>query len=146
MFSWLKVEIDTLAETGEVTDVRYSHTPEEFIAELKRRNEYVYVARPPCIGCHYTPEHLAPRNAVDTMDKQSMSYHRIPECIRITIAHFMQNPNVPDFVTCYGFYYLHWHQNKYLRAVKEAVLVIFQEVKHLPDLQESGLKLTGYFD
>lgn len=144
MFDWCRVEIQTVGETGETT-VSYSHTPNEFIAEMQRRNARISVANKSCAECHYTPECAVPNDAVRDMSEKMLRLHCFPECICGAVAHRLRIPNVPDFVLCYGFYYQYWCHNKYLLAAKEAGLITFYDVAHIPTLQQAGLKTYPHY-
>jgi len=144
MLEWLRVDVDTYYETGEQV-VRYSHTPEEFVAELRARGECVYVTKGACSGCMYTPERMQPltRDMVDKKMKDEFApLHRFPECMCGAVAHYYRRTDVPDFLCCYAFYYQFVHRNQYLLAAKEAGLVTFYDTSSLLTLSESGLHLT----
>jgi hypothetical protein len=139
---WLQVQT-TIDADGHMT-VTYSHTPEEFVAELQKRDERVYVAKGACAECIYTPDRITPltRPMVEQMEKEGRSWGRVQECIRGGIAHYYQRADVPGLIICYAFYYRNVHYNPYLEAAKEAGLVTFYDVSDLQTLQESGLILT----
>jgi hypothetical protein len=139
MFEWFQIEIRTIAKAGE-TEILYSHTPEEFVAELNRRNERIFVVNKSCSECTYTPDRAASKELVRSLTDESLACHRCPECFYSAIARRMNRNDVPDPVHCYGFYYQFWHRNKYLLAAKEAGLIEFYGVEKLPTTQDLGYR------
>lgn len=138
MFDWC--QIHTITIDAVVTEVRYSHTPEEFIDEMKARHQTLTVANKACSECVYVPGGRISQTDTRSMTDDALAFHRYPECVCSAIARRMRAPDVPDFVICYGFYYQYWHRNKYLLAAKEAGLVTFCDVSSYPGFKESGLE------
>jgi hypothetical protein len=134
---WLQVNITIDASRQET--VTHSHTPDEFIAELQKRDERVYVAKGACAECIYTPDRIVP---LTQKEEECRSWGRVQECMRGGVAHYYRREDVPGLIICYAFYYRNSHRNPYLLAAKEAGLVTFYDVSDLQTLQESGLILT----
>ncbi len=136
----LQVSIKTWHNTGK-REISYSLTPEEFVTGLQAEGEKIYIAQRACSECIYTPERLVASEKVQKMEAEYLETHMFPECICGGVARMKRIPGIPDFIGCYAFYYLHWHRNMYLKALREASLIEFYDISVIPTLRESGLLL-----
>ena len=104
-------------------------------------HEPFYVAGSACKECIYTPERLL-SDEKTAQAKQILENNQCPlECICCTVAQH-RGLMVPD-VHCYAQYYLTWHTNPYLRALKEAGLVRFYDISALPGMRETHMSFYG---
>ena len=147
---WPTITETTIREHGKQVSktTTYSHTPEEFVAALRKHDAHIYVAKRCCTECFYVPESPFPQASLRQAEHDELVQHpRILQCLRSCVRDFQSPFTKPDFIACYGFYYQYWHENMYLLAAKEAGLIVFCDVSEMVSLKESGLLITapGFF-
>jgi|SRR5216684_604130 len=142
---WPRAGLTDSFENGKLVnrELVFSDTPEEFVAKLRAQDARIYVAKGSCVECFYHPDSPFPKAELQKAEQEHLlSYHRILECIRNTVARRQGRYDTPDMIVCYGYYYQHVHENKYLLAAKEAGLIVFCDVSEMESLKESGLLIT----
>lgn len=121
----------------------WSHTPEEFVAELRRRGETLCVAKGSCKECYCTPDRSIERAEVAKLEEWGVPLHIFPECLCAAVA-LMVGGFTDNFIQCYGYYYKHFHDNPYLQAAYAAGLVTFVDTTGFPGIHDTPFAFMGF--
>lgn len=120
----------------------WSHTPEEFVEELRKRGEVVCVSKGCCKECYYTPDSPIPHAARIEMEREAVPAHRFAECTCAAVAARMGLTY--SYIQCYGYYYQHFHENPLMQAAQAAGLVTFVDTSSFPGLRDTPFVFMGF--
>lgn len=140
----------TKDEDGRILSVRYSHTPEEMVAEMREKGEMLVVATGRCQQCPFLSNRLLTSAETSLMEEEYLRYQRFPECVKGTkiqwdrVRKQNDHPGMPDFIVCQWFYKRHCNENAYLFAIQKAGLMVQCDVTDLDMVPDEEITLFTY--